>query len=87
MLVITRLAVLVYFRRRGPVGASRWRTVVAPAVSTIGLGIVAYLALVNFPMMIGGSTSQAVLMKVINWGVLAAGMALAIVYRRRRPAV
>jgi hypothetical protein len=82
----------VYFRRRrswqpGSMGASRWRTVIAPAVSTIGLAVVCYLAFVNFPLMIGGSTAQAILMQAVNWGVLAAGMVLAILYRRRRPAV
>lgn len=87
LLLITNLAVLVYFRRRGPVNASAWRTAVAPAVATIGLAVVLYLAFVNFPMMIGGSTSQAVLMQAINWGVLAAGMILAVLYRRRRPTV
>jgi amino acid transporter len=87
LLAITSLAVLMYFRRRGPVNASVWRTTVAPAVSTTGLGVVLYLALVNFPLMIGGSTSQAVLMQAVNWGVLAAGMILAVAYRRRRPAV
>ena len=56
-------------------------------MATIGLGVVLYLAFVNFPMMIGGSTAQAVLMQAVNWGVLAAGMILAVVYRRHRPAV
>ena len=87
LLVITSLAVLVYFRRCGPVQASRWRTVVAPTVSTIGLAAVLYLAFVNFPLMIGGSMTQAVLMQAVNWGVLAAGMLLAVVYRKRRPQV
>jgi len=87
LLVITSLAVLVYFRRCGPVQASRWRTVIAPTVSTIGLAAVLYLAFVNFPLMIGGSMTQAVLMQAVNWGVLAAGMLLAFVYRKHRPAV
>lgn len=87
LLVITSLAVLVYFRRCGQVAASRWRTVVAPAVSTVGLAAVLYLAFVNFPLMIGGSMTQAVLMQAVNWGVLAAGMLLAVVYRKRRPQV
>jgi amino acid transporter len=87
LLVITSLAVLVYFRRCGPVQASRWRTVIAPTLSTIGLAAVLYLAFVNFPLMIGGSMTQAVLMQAVNWGVLAAGMLLAVVYRKRRPQV
>lgn len=92
LLLITSLAVLAYFHRRrstepGSVDASLWRTLIAPAVATMGLGVVLYLALTNFPMMIGGSTSRAVLLQVLNWGVLLAGIGVAVLYRKRRPDV
>jgi amino acid transporter len=92
LLLITSLAVLVYFHRRrladpGSVDASLWRTLIAPAVATVGLGVVLYLALANFPTMIGGSTSRAILLQVLNWGVLLSGIAVAVLYRKRRPDV
>lgn len=92
LLLLTSLAVLVYFARRqasepDSVDASPWLTLVAPAVSTIGLGIVLYLALANFTTMIGGAMSRAVLLQVLTWGVLVAGVVTAAVYRRCRPQV
>uniref|UniRef100_UPI003F4925AF APC family permease n=1 Tax=Nonomuraea bangladeshensis TaxID=404385 RepID=UPI003F4925AF len=92
LLLLTSLAVLVYFRRKRAlepslVDASPWRTVVAPTVSTIGLGAIFCLALVNFTTMIGGSLSRALLLQALTWSVLGAGFVTAVVYRRYRPEV
>jgi amino acid transporter len=92
LLLLTCLAVLAYFHKRrsslsGAVDANAWRTVIAPAAATVGVGVVVYLALADFPAMIGGSTSRAVLLQVFTWGVLVVGMAVAAFYRSRRPTV
>src|SRR4029453_3043040 len=56
LMFITSFAVLVYFvRRRSFAPESVWKTIVAPIVSVIFLGLITYLAIANYPELIGGS--------------------------------
>ena len=86
--MITSIAVFMYFRRSGPIADStRWHTMIAPVLATLSLGFVIVLAMTNFTTLIGGSGRLAILLQVLTWGVLLAGVVLALVYRRSRPAV
>ena len=86
--MITSIAVFIYFRRSARIeDSTRWHTVIAPVLATLSLGFVIVLAMTNFPTLIGGSDRLALLLQVLTWGVLAAGIALALIYRRRNPAV
>lgn len=83
---ITSVAVLVFFRTKGRnPGLSIWKTAIAPAVGAVGLGAVVYLALTNFPTLIGGSESLAVIFQIITVSVVLAGVVLALIYRRTKP--
>ncbi|MFI5494503.1 APC family permease [Actinoplanes sp. NPDC051859] len=50
LLTATSLAALLFLNRH-PAGESVWRRFVAPAVSTVALGVLAYLAYVDFPVL------------------------------------
>ena len=84
---ITSVAVLAFFRRAGRItGVSTWQTIIAPVVATLGLGLVVYLAITNFSTLIGGSEVLAIIFQIVTWGVLLAGVVLALIYRKTRPA-
>lgn len=86
--MITSIAVFVFFRKAGPIAElTTWHTVFAPALATLGLGLVVFLAMTNFPTLIGGSDLLAIILQVLTWGVLLSGMGLALIYRKANPAV
>lgn len=86
--LLTTFAVIAFFRKEEYRGkATVWHTVIAPVLAAVGLGGVVLLALVNFSTLTGSSGSLAVLLQVLIWGSLVLGMALAVVYRAKRPAV
>lgn len=86
--LITSVAVFAYFRKTGtPKESSVWKTVVAPVVAAVGLALIVYLAISNFPTLIGGDLTLAVVLQVVTWGALISGMALAAHYRRTKPEV
>ncbi|MFP3415996.1 hypothetical protein SB773_31635, partial [Bacillus sp. SIMBA_074] len=56
LLFITSFAVLVFFlRRRRTAPESMWKTIIAPAGSALFLGVITYLAITNYPELIGGN--------------------------------
>lgn len=84
---LTNLSVPVYMRRRGGALFTTWGTVICPIVAGVGLAVGLVLAASNFPLLTGGSTTlSAALMGVIA-GLFVLGIALALVYRRTKPAV
>jgi amino acid transporter len=84
-MALTSLAILVYFRRHREHRVTLARGTVAPAVAAVGLGIGVILAMINFPVLIGGSQALANSMLAVAYGVFAAGVVTAFVLRRRRP--
>ncbi|MEV0222620.1 APC family permease [Streptomyces sp. NPDC050704] len=82
LMSLTCLAVIVYFRRtrRDP---RTWHTVVAPGLGLLGLAGCLVLAVANFPLLIGGSTTLATALGAVPLGAFAVGVLLAL-WRRPR---
>lgn len=88
LMLMTSVAVVVFFRRTGHLGQSTlWHTVVSPVISMLGLGAVVALAIWHFPLLIGGSVRAALILQAITWGVLLGGIATAAVFRIKRPEI
>lgn len=89
LMFLTSVAVLVYFfRSRATIDDStRWHTVIAPALATLGMGAALYLSFTNFVLLTGGDNGIAIVLQVVIWAVFLGGIVLALVYRARRPEV
>jgi amino acid transporter len=88
LMLITSAAVLVYFvRRRRTKPDSIWKTIVAPAVSCLFLGVITYLAIANYSELIAGSTLLTVIFMSFTFALFLFGVIYAFVLRKRRPDV
>jgi amino acid transporter len=85
LMILTGIAVPVYFRRAGALG-NRWATVVAPILGTAGLVVAAVLLFQNFPMLVGGSPALAYSLLAIFPAAVIVGLIVAARVRRRRVA-
>jgi hypothetical protein len=85
---ITSFAVLVYFlRRRSFAPESVWKTIVAPIISVGFLGLVTYLAIINYPELIGGSAIMTAIFMTFTFALFFGGIGYALFLRSRRPDV
>lgn len=82
LLAVTALAIGLMFLRRGERSAGR---TLAPALATIGLGIATVLALVNYPSLTGSPSWVINHLPWLHLLVIAAGLAVALRTRARRP--
>jgi amino acid transporter len=81
MMVLTSVAVLVFFARRPELREGRVaQTTVAPAVATIGLLIAGYVVVDNFALVTGAGTG----LNVLLMGVVAAAFVLGVLHPRHR---
>lgn len=84
LMVLTSLAVVVFFRRRsdkpGP-----WHTVIAPVLALLGLGVVFVVTVVYFPELVGG-TGHAIVIGGVIVLTFVVGLVGAEILRRRHPA-
>ncbi|BCW05970.1 APC family permease [Arthrobacter sp. NtRootA1] len=88
LMFITSFAVLVYFvRRRSFAPESVWKTIVAPIVSVIFLGLITYLAIANYPELIGGSALMTAIFMTFTFALFIGGIIYAYVLRSKRPEV
>lgn len=88
LFALVSLAVIVYFWRvRGSHHVSVWVSVVAPAVSLVGMGVLLIVAIVNFSTLTGGSGALAVILQASIWGSGIVGIVLALYYANKRPDV
>lgn len=88
LMLITSLAVFVYFvRRRRTDPDSVWKTLVAPIISVLFLGLITYLALVNYPELIGGSGLMTAIFMSFTFALFVGGIGYGIYLRARRPDV
>ncbi|MFK0008196.1 APC family permease [Paenarthrobacter sp. NPDC090520] len=88
LMFITSFAVLVYFvRRRSFAPESVWKTIVAPIVSVIFLGLITYLAIANYPELIGGSMVMTAIFMTFTFALFIGGIIYAYFLRSRRPDV
>jgi amino acid transporter len=88
LMFITSFAVLVYFvRRRSFAPESVWKTIIAPIVSVIFLGLITYLAISNYPELIGGSAVMTAIFMTFTFALFVGGIVYAIFLRTKRPDV
>ncbi|WP_413098446.1 APC family permease [Streptomyces sp. Inha503] len=87
LMFLTGVSVVVFFRRRPNTGVPLWHRLIAPAMSSVSMAGVIYLATANFTTMTGGSMSSAITLQSILWGTYAVGAVVALVYRYTRPEV
>jgi amino acid transporter len=88
LIAVTSVAVLAFFARQ-PLGENLWRRVVAPALATVGLAVVVWLALAHFDTLLGVPETHA-----LRWGVPAAflvaglaGIGWGLILKATRPQV
>lgn len=88
LMFITSFAVLVYFlRRRSFAPESVWKTIVAPIISVGFLGLITFLAITNYPELIGGSTVMTAIFMTFTFALFFGGIVYALFLRSRRPEV
>ncbi|MEV8569611.1 APC family permease [Streptomyces sp. NPDC051322] len=88
LLFITSIAVFAYFRsNRSGTSVSPWKTMVAPLLSAAGLGLVTYLAVVNYSDLIGAGGVLGVVFLILTFVLFLAGILVAHVLRVKRPEV
>ena len=86
LMFITSFAVLVYFiRRRGLAPESIWKTVIAPIISVLFLGAITFLAIANYPELIGGSAVLTVIFMTFTFALFFGGIVYAFFLRTKRP--
>ncbi|MET9000665.1 APC family permease [Amycolatopsis sp. NPDC004169] len=83
--LLAALAILVHFRRtRDP---RLTRTLLAPGLGAVGLGLIVTLAIINFPTLAGSSNGLVPQLPWLLLIVALAGLLAAAWLRKRRPAV
>ncbi|MEU7488103.1 APC family permease [Streptomyces sp. NPDC042319] len=88
LLFVTSIAVLAYFRsNRSSTSFSLWKTTIAPLLSAAGLGLVTYLAVVNYSHLIGAGGVLGVVFLILTFALFLAGIVVARVLRVKRPEV
>ncbi|WP_120519845.1 APC family permease [Arthrobacter celericrescens] len=88
LMFITSFAVLVYFiRRRGFAPESVWKTIVAPIISVLFLAAITYLAITNYPDLIGGSAVMTVIFMTFTFALFFGGIGYAFFLRSKRPEI
>ncbi|MEC3852153.1 APC family permease [Paenarthrobacter ureafaciens] len=88
LMFITSFAVLVYFvRRRSFAPESVWKTIVSPIVSVLFLGLITYLAIANYPELIGGSAVMTAIFMTFTFALFIGGIVYAYFLRSKRPEV
>jgi amino acid transporter len=88
LMFITSFAVLVYFvRRRSFAPESVWKTIAAPIVSVLFLGLITYLAIANYPELIGGSMVMTAIFMTFTFALFIGGIIYAYFLRSKRPDV
>ncbi len=86
-MLLTDIAVPLYMRRNGGELFTWWATVVCPIIAGVGLSVVLVLAAKNFELLIGGSETLASILLGVIASVFAAGVVMALSYKRTRPDV
>ncbi|ONF70869.1 APC family permease [Amycolatopsis keratiniphila] len=79
------VAILVYFRRTRDRRVVK--TLIAPGLGAVGLGLIVTLAILNFPTLAGSSNGVVPHLPWLLLVVALAGLALAVWLRRFRPSV
>jgi amino acid transporter len=86
LLFAASIAVIFYFRRTGS-HESVLKTLIAPVISAIGIGVVAYLAVANYSDLLGGTGFLTTFFLVFTFALFVIGVGLATYLRANRPDV
>ncbi|MGH3644811.1 MAG: APC family permease [Mycobacterium sp.] len=87
LLILVALAIPVYLVRHRTTAESIAKPVVACGLACVILCIALYLATVNFELITGATGAFSIVLLLLIYGLIAAGMAMAAIYRRTRPEV
>ncbi|MFP3397635.1 APC family permease [Brevibacterium sp. SIMBA_078] len=88
VMLLASAAVVAYFQKnKGSYRESGWKTVVAPAIAVLFLGFVTYMAIVNYPELIGGSNTLTIVFITFTFALFFAGFIYAFVLRAKRPSI
>ena len=87
LLILVALAIPVYLIQHRDSEGSIVKPVVACGLAVVILSIALYLATVNFDLITGATGVFSIVLLLLIYGVIAAGMVMAAIYRRKRPDV
>jgi amino acid transporter len=82
----TSIAIFAFFAKRRDIPESKLKTVVAPLVAAIGVGWILYLSTNQMASVIGQSQTAATVTLIVIYTLLVAAAALALWFKRFRPA-
>lgn len=86
LMFLTGVSAIVFFRKRTDITDRKvFHMFIAPLLSAVSMATVLYLAITHFTSMTGGSMTQAIVLQVVLWSTFTIGIAMAAVYRIRRP--
>lgn len=86
LLPVTSLAALL-FLNRNPGGAGVWGRFLAPALSTVGLGVLGYLAARDLPALLGVPVGRVWVWPAAAGAVVLLGIGYGLVLRRAAPVI
>lgn len=86
LLPVTSLAALLFLNRH-PDGAGVWRRFLAPGLSTVGLGVLGYLAGRDLPALLGMPMARAWVAPAAAGAVVLLGIGYGLVLRRAAPVI
>lgn len=84
--ILTAFAVIAFFARDRR-GLTRWRTLFAPLLGAAGMIAILYFAIANIGLITGRTGPINVLLPLTTLFAFAAGIVVAMVLKRRRPAL
>lgn len=87
LLLLTSVSVISYFWKHPEMKVSRWKTLIAPALASIGLLVGLILATQNIALMIEGSQTLANTLMVFFYSCIVVGFCLALYYRKHKPEI
>ncbi|WP_084144649.1 APC family permease [Amycolatopsis jejuensis] len=87
LLALVALAILVYLVRNRNAPGAIAKPVVACGVVFVILCVALYLATANFEVITGATGILSVILLLLIYGIVATGMVMASIYRRKRPEV
>lgn len=86
LLPVTSLAALL-FLNRNPGGAGVWGRFLAPALSTVGLGVLGYLAALDLPALLGVPVGRVWVVPAAAGAAVLLGIGYGLVLRRVAPVI
>lgn len=87
LMTVAGIAIIVFFRRNAGLERSVWKSVIAPAVGTIGMAVTVVLATVNRAELFGGDRTLATICILVILAVGLGGALYAWWLRSHRPDV